>query len=143
MIGIYKITNKNTGKSYIGQSNDIERRFKEHQIAGKKSRIPVDIAIQKYGKDLFTYEVVEECLIDQLNEREEYWIKFYDTFNNGYNCNPGGNQSSDRKMLRPLHSLHKEVPVHPVHFSDLQLPSPSPYHFRWNFPVLWKALHGT
>ena len=36
MIGIYKITNKNTGKSYIGQSNDIERRFKEHQIARKK-----------------------------------------------------------------------------------------------------------
>lgn len=94
MIGIYKITNKNTGKSYIGQSNDIERRFKEHQIAGKKSRIPVDIAIQKYGKDLFTYEIIEECLINQLNEREEYWIKFYDTFNNGYNCNPGGNQSS-------------------------------------------------
>ena len=36
MIGIYKITNKNTGKSYIGQSNDIERPFKKHQIAGKK-----------------------------------------------------------------------------------------------------------
>ena len=30
MIGIYKITNKDTGKSYVGQSNDIERRFKEH-----------------------------------------------------------------------------------------------------------------
>ena len=120
MIGIYKITNKNTGKSYIGQSNDIERRFKEHQIAGKKSRIPVDIAIQKYGKDLFTYEVVEECLIDQLNEREEYWIKFYDTFNNGYNCNPGGNQSSigenngrakltesDVKIIRQAYANHE------------------------------------
>jgi len=42
MIGIYKITKKENGKSYIGQSNDIERRFQEHKI---KDDIPVDIAI--------------------------------------------------------------------------------------------------
>lgn len=94
VIGIYKITNKNTGKSYIGQSNDIERRFKEHQIVGERSRIPVDVAIQKYGKDSFTYEIVEQCAIEDLNIKEEYWIAYYDTMNNGYNCNPGGNQSS-------------------------------------------------
>ena len=116
MIGIYKITNKNTGKSYIGQSNDIERRFKEHQIARKKSRIPVDIAIQKYGKDLFTYEIVEECLIDQLNEREKHWTEFYDTFNNGYNCNQssiGENNGraklteSDVKIIRQAYANHE------------------------------------
>lgn len=120
MIGIYKITNKNTGKSYIGQSNDIERRFKEHQIVGTKSRIPVDIAIQKYGKDAFTYEIVELCSIEQLNEKEEYWIQFYNTFNNGYNCNPGGNQASigeyngrakltenDVKLIRQAYANHE------------------------------------
>lgn len=58
MIGIYKITKKENGKSYIGQSNDIERRFKEHQTKGKESRIPLDIAIQKYGKDAFKYEII-------------------------------------------------------------------------------------
>lgn len=58
MIGIYKITKKENGKSYIGQSNDIERRFKEHQTKGKESRIPLDIAIQKYGKDAFIYEII-------------------------------------------------------------------------------------
>lgn len=42
MIGIYKITKKSNGKSYIGQSNDIERRFKEHQY---KKDIPIDMAI--------------------------------------------------------------------------------------------------
>lgn len=72
MIGIYKITNKISGKSYIGQSNDIERRFKEHQTKGNRSRIPVDIAIQKYGKESFTYEIIELCQIEQLNEKEEY-----------------------------------------------------------------------
>ena len=94
MIGIYKITNKKTEKSYIGQSNDIERRFKEHQTKGKKSRIPVDIAIEKYGKDNFLYEIIEECNIEELNQKETYWIQHFDTVNNGYNCNLGGEQQS-------------------------------------------------
>lgn len=94
MIGIYKITNLINQKAYIGQSNDIERRFKEHQQKGETSRIPLDIAIQKYGKDMFSYEVIEECDISQLNDKEEYWINYYHTKDNGYNCTNGGNQQS-------------------------------------------------
>ena len=90
MIGIYKITKIENGKSYIGQSNDIERRFKEHK---NKIDIPVEIAIQKYGAVAFKFEIIEECSLEQLDEREIYWIAFYDTFNNdkkGYNMTPGG-----------------------------------------------------
>lgn len=94
MIGIYKITNKLNGKSYIGQSNNIERRIKEHQTKGASSRIPLDIAIQKYGKDNFIYEVIEEVLPEQLNERESFWIKYYNTVETGYNCSEGGDQQS-------------------------------------------------
>lgn len=96
MVGIYKIQNKQNGKIYIGQSNDIERRFKEHCSPSryKKSRIPVDFAIHKYGTDAFTYEVIEECDIESLNKREEYWIQYYDTTQQGYNCSTGGNQQS-------------------------------------------------
>ena len=94
MIGIYKITKISNGKSYIGQSNNIERRFKEHQQKGSLSRIPLDIAIQKYGIHAFTYEILEECPLDKLNEREQYWISYYDTINNGYNCLPGGEQQT-------------------------------------------------
>lgn len=94
MIGIYKITKISNGKSYIGQSNDIERRFKEHQQKGASSRIPLDIAIQKYGIYAFTYEILEECPLNKLNEREQYWINYYDTVNNGYNCSAGGEQQS-------------------------------------------------
>jgi len=121
MIGIYKITNKKTGKSYIGQSNDIERRFKEHQQKGASSRIPLDVAIQKYGKDAFDYEIIEECTLSQLNEKEEYYIQLYDTKNNGYNCNNGGNQQSiglnngraklseeDVKIIRCAYRDHKK-----------------------------------
>ena len=64
MIGIYKITNKLNGKVYIGQSNNIGRRFKEHQTKGSESRIPVDVAIQKYGKENFLYEVLEETTLE-------------------------------------------------------------------------------
>ena len=75
MIGIYKITKIENGKSYIGQSNNIERRFKEH-IA--KDDIPIDIAISKYGSKAFTFEVLEECNEDVLGEKEKYWIEYYD-----------------------------------------------------------------
>ena len=88
MVGIYKITKKENGKSYIGQSNDIERRFGEHK---RNKDIPVDIAIQKYGPDAFTFEVIEECSLDDLDEREKFWIAYYNTYKGfGYNCNEGG-----------------------------------------------------
>lgn len=121
MIGIYKITNKFNGKTYIGQSNDIERRFKEHQQKGESSRIPLDIAIQKYGKDNFTYEIIEECSLEELNQREEYWIITLNTIENGYNCSEGGGQQSigenngrsklteeDVKKIRQAYADHKK-----------------------------------
>lgn len=88
MIGIYKITKISNGKSYIGQSNDIERRFQEHKT---KIDIPIEIAIRKYGVAAFSFEVLEECDLSHLDEREKYWISFYNTYKGvGYNCNPGG-----------------------------------------------------
>ena len=90
MIGIYKIENLNNGKIYIGQSNDIERRFYEHKTKGKASRIPLDVEIQKEGASSFSYEVVEECSIEELNQKETYWINFYQSNIKGYNKNEGG-----------------------------------------------------
>ena len=54
IIGIYKITNIINNKSYIGQSANIERRFKEHCYKGYRSGIMLDIAIKKYGKENFS-----------------------------------------------------------------------------------------
>ena len=76
MIGIYKITEKeNPTMFYIGKSNDIERRFKEHiQKSYSQSRIPFDDYINEKGKDAFIYEILEECPVEELNIKEKYWI---------------------------------------------------------------------
>ena len=117
MIGIYKITKKENGKSYIGQSNDIERRFQEHK---SKTDIPIELAIQKYGINAFDFDVIEECSLDKLDEREIYWISYYNTFKGfGYNCNSGGGNNrgenngrtkltnNDVAFIRECYDAHK------------------------------------
>lgn len=84
MIGIYKITNLINGKSYIGQSVHIKRRWAEHCQPSAHSLIGK--AIQKYGKENFSFQVVEECPIELLDEKEEYYIDFYNSITPyGYN----------------------------------------------------------
>lgn len=89
--GIYKITNKILNKSYIGKSIHIEQRWKEHS-QGKGSR-ELYTDIQKYGIENFNFEILELCSKNELNQKEEYWIKVFNTFHNGYNRNQGGDNN--------------------------------------------------
>lgn len=93
MYQIYKITNTINGKSYIGKTkSNYERRFREHVSETKKERAknrPLYRAMNKYGVDVFTVELLEET--DNPVEREKYWIEFYGTYgSNGYNATKGG-----------------------------------------------------
>ena len=88
MCGIYKITNLCNGKSYIGQSVDIEARWRKHKTCTLDYAI--SRAFRKYGLDNFEFTIVEECSKEQLNERECYWINYYDSFFHGYNETLGG-----------------------------------------------------
>jgi group I intron endonuclease len=86
MIGIYKITSP-SGKIYIGQSNNIERRFaKYNSIANTKEQPALVRSFIKYGVINHVFEVIEECEIEQLNIRERYWQEFYDVLKYGLNC---------------------------------------------------------
>ena len=85
MIGIYKITSP-SNKVYIGQSIDVENRLKRYKYFVSKKQTRLYYSILKYGYDNHTYEVVEECKVEELNERERYWQDFYDCLNNGLNC---------------------------------------------------------
>lgn len=84
MVGIYKIENLINHKIYIGQSIHIKRRWMEHCIPSSDSIISK--AIHKYGKENFAFDILEECKVEELDEKEAYYIKYYNCLvPNGYN----------------------------------------------------------
>lgn len=91
--GIYKWTSP-SGKSYIGQAINLkkrEREFKRPNSIYTSKGSAIDNARTKYKNfEMWTYEVLEECEIDNLNEREIHWISYYDTHKFGYNSTDGG-----------------------------------------------------
>ena len=88
---IYIIKNNINTKVYIGQSINSEKRFKAH-CKGDYDNSLIDKAIQKYGKEHFWYEILESQ-IENYNEREKYWIKYYNSLKPfGYNILPGGEE---------------------------------------------------
>jgi group I intron endonuclease len=93
-IGIYRLYNKVTGKSYVGKSKNIEKRMIQHRTCIKRKKIVASSAYEymhedykKYGMESFDYEVLEECLLDELDTREQHWMQKFDVFNieKGYN----------------------------------------------------------
>jgi len=76
VIGIYKLTSP-SGRIYIGQSIDIQRRWRDHRIDTYPCKLRD--SVNKYGFDNFFKVVLEECSIELLNERERYWQDFYNT----------------------------------------------------------------
>lgn len=93
---IYKITNQINGKVYIGQTKrPIKQRWWEHKNAAKNKNnsgynYPLYRAFRKYGIHNFKIEEIEKCTYDKLDEREIYWIKYFNSFHNGYNLTLGG-----------------------------------------------------
>ena len=89
---IYIHTNLKNGKVYIGQTNDIERRWNDNGIKYRRSP-RFWSAIQHYGWNYFSHEILENNLTkEKANEREQYYIKLYDATNleKGYNLTSGG-----------------------------------------------------
>lgn len=91
--GIYKITNICTGDSYIGQSVDVATRWKTHIKSGlgidASSTNKLYQAMQEYCIWNFTFQLLQECKRDKLNEKERYWIDFYQSNKVGYNVTKG------------------------------------------------------
>ncbi len=100
---IYKLTNNINGKIYIGQTTRMLRhRLNEYRRHNKCNPI-LKNAIIKYGFDNFNCEIIEECNgLEELNERETYWIEKYNSTNReiGYNIEGGGNNSVSTEESR-------------------------------------------
>lgn len=89
--GIYKITNPN-GKIYIGQSINIHKRWLSYKGIRCKTQIKLLNSLKKYGVDNHKFEILQECLPEELNKLEKYYVDLYQTFNcdNGLNLKDGG-----------------------------------------------------
>jgi|688.fasta_scaffold269909_2 group I intron endonuclease len=88
--GIYRIYNNENNKSYIGSSINLKNReYKHFWLLSKKihDNIHLQKSFTKYGKDSFVFEILELCEESLLFERENYYIKIYDSCNQtfGYN----------------------------------------------------------
>lgn len=114
MAFIYKIVNDMNDKIYIGQTSfSIENRFKQHLKDSEKNltteKRSLYNAIRKYGKEHFKIELIEET--DSPNEREKYWIKYYNTYKYGYNATMGGDGKIliDREKAIQLYKKYKNA----------------------------------
>lgn len=87
MIGIYKITSPSR-KIYIGQSVDIQSRFKSYKkLQNCSNQIRLYRSFLKHGVDNHIFEIIEESTVEFLNERERFWQEHYDVIGgNGLNC---------------------------------------------------------
>lgn len=89
--GIYKIQNNINQKIYIGQSKNVEMRWKQHIYSAETgSQYPIHRALRKYGLENFSFSVLEECEASELNDKEIDWISKLNSYEEGYNCTRGG-----------------------------------------------------
>ncbi len=94
MIGIYEILNKDTKKSYIGSSKQIEKRWEQHLQAlekGEHHSILLQRAWNKYGKECFEFIVKEECKEEELLVREQKYLDLKPKYNIGAQASGGDN----------------------------------------------------
>ena len=122
MIGVYCIQNNINGHAYVGQSCDIERRWRRHSVeylnpVSKAYGYPLYRAFRKYGIENFTFNVIEQCTVEELNQKERYYIQKFDSFFHGYNQTLGGDSSGIKKdavikvieLLESTDKTHQEI----------------------------------
>ena len=115
MAYIYKITNQVNGKVYIGKTlSTPEQRWKKHISDSKKEECknrPLYRAFDKYGIENFQISIVEECSLEEVNEKEIQWIEIFGSFKYGYNATLGGDGKHycDYDLIYALYNEGKNI----------------------------------
>lgn len=107
---IYCITNTINNKKYIGQTvTSLSERYAKHKYDAfsHQSTYAIHTAMRKYGFDAFKINQIEECSLSELDEREQYWIQYYDTYNKGYNETRGG-EGNQRYNYYQIYNLFNQ-----------------------------------
>lgn len=131
---IYLITNLINNKKYVGQTvMTLKQRWNKH-LSNSRTLNPTGIAgaIKKYGEQNFSMELLATCKIEDLNELEKYYIRKYNTFNNGYNLTLGGEGG---KTL----NLNEEEVI--KKYQELQYISDTAKYFNCNVLAISNILH--
>lgn len=111
--GIYTITNNINNKKYVGLSKNCYKRWYDHKEAARRPKKPYQFrsptynAMRKYGINNFSFNIIEECPVNKLKEREIYWIEKLDTYNNGYNATKGGDLPEGHVLIGEEHGMSK------------------------------------
>ena len=126
MIGIYKFENKYNRKVYIGQSVNIEARYKAH-LRNKDTNNYFHNALLRYGIDAFDFDILIECPKENLNYWEKFYIKYYGSnlHDYGYNLTEGGtlklSEESINKGVEARKRRYEEDPTYKTNMSDAQI----------------------
>lgn len=126
MIGIYKVIYLPENKVvYVGQSVDIKKRFRQHKYYYNN---PKELGynshfyrtLRKYGIDNFQFELIEECSVEELNDKEIYWIAYFDTFNNRCNSTIGGQHMAARNLTNEeIRELKKDLAENKLSYNEM------------------------
>jgi len=109
-IGIYLIENLINHKKYVGQSKNIYARWSGHRSDSKEKNLPLYFAIRKYGLENFKFSILEECKIEQLTDREDYWINYYNSYvPNGYNTNKAETHWATRQVPQRILDIIEDI----------------------------------
>lgn len=127
---IYKITNKINQKVYIGQTIQTPSQRWYHHLTDAKlgSDLKFHRALRKYGRENFTKDIIEEVEDELLNDREIYWISFYDSYEDGYNSTLGGDNPprndieiiclETNKIYKSSVEASKDTGINKVHIAE-------------------------
>lgn len=110
--GIYKITNTETNKMYVGSSKNIEVRIRSHfaNLKNKKHHsVKLQRAYDKYGLSNFSHEILELCEIEDLFTREQHWIDSLDSYHSGYNASESSVYPTNKHSLSILDKNSKHI----------------------------------
>ena len=147
MQGIYKITNNINGKSYIGKSSNINRRWLTHRSLdyGRSPDKTLYKAFVKYGLNNFSFEIIEEMTLKDYenfsDERENYWINYFNTFQDGYNDTLGGDGGRTCEDYREKFGKLTKEEVYYLRERFLECKYPASYIYNCEFKdrISWRG----